>query len=153
MRKSTEGTIKSRSASIRGYMPREEMLQRTDEMREKTFEILTKDQTTNVRLLSKQLNVHFDAARSYADYLVKINAATKYRQGLDTFYVATGKPYVRAVRKTFGKESMKNPNPHGRIIRLLDRKPDEVSKDEHLAARKKNHVTYQRSSMGMFDGH
>lgn len=154
-----KGVPKSRSCNIyKSGMTRTEIFERTDKLRQELLNTLASRGATPVRTLAVILGVSYDSARTYGNYLVTIDAAVKYKDGLDTYYEATGNPYVQQSRKVGSKKPdadavMPAVNPNLRVIRLLDRSPSDVSKYEHMANRRSSNMAVRGSSMAMFDSY
>lgn len=127
---------------------------RTDRLRKEMLDYVLAHGETPLRVYSRHVGLTHDSIRNYANYLIRIGCMTKRKDGLDTFYTATGKPY-ESVRKSTVKEddpAIVTGNPHARVIRLLDRAPKDVSKQEHQQHRRTNsRSAFTSSSMGLFD--
>lgn len=158
-----KGVEKAARVNIyRTGITRAEVFERTDRLRQEVLALITKRGATPIRVIASQLEISYDAARNYGLYLVAIEAATNYKIGLDTFFEPTGKPYYAQKRWAGTKKpadpskpapAEAAPNKHLRVIRLLDRKPEAVSKYEHKANRRSNNgMAVRGSSMSMFDG-
>ena len=156
-----KGVPKAKVANIyRTGITRAEVFERTDRLRQEVLAIITARGATPVRVITTRLGVSYDAARNYGLYLVAIEAAISYKIGLDTFFEATGNPYYAMKRWVGTKKPVDhvNPmtpvesvNPNMRTIRLLDRDPKDISKDEHNANRRSVRASIRGSSMAMFD--
>ena len=137
-------------------LTRQEVFDRVDMLRQAMLRMVTERGATPMRVIAANLGVSYDVTRSYGNYLVSIDAITRERIGNETFYTATGNPYKTLRNSTEPKAVVKTivepSNPHARTIRLLDRKPHEISKQEHDAARRSSRMSSRGSSMSMFDG-
>lgn len=152
------GVSKSRSSNIyRSGITRAEVFERTDKLRQEVLAIITARGATPVRVIATQMGISYDAARNYGGYLVSIEAATKFKVGLDTYFEVTGKPYYNqkratGVKKVTDTEKEAAPvNPYLRVIKLMDRDPKDISKDEHNTNRRSVRASIRGSSMAMFD--
>lgn len=156
------GVAKATQINIsRKGLTRTELFERTDRLREQLLQIITERGATPIRVLAPKLGLSYDTTRNHGLYLVSIEAATTYKVGLDTFFEATGAPY-RVQRRRDGPKKKPEAiaaeaaiphNPHMRVIKLLDRDPKTISKDEHKANRRGVSLTVRGSSMGMFDSY
>ena len=151
-----KGLPASRSMNVlKTGMTKLEIIERTDKLRQEMLAILVQRGTTSLRVVAVKLGISYDAARSYGNHLVICGAATKEKVGMDTHFTATGKEYQHLRKASYIKApapDRENTNPHMRTIKLLDRKPSEISKEEHNAARRKSTMSIRGSSMSMFDG-
>lgn len=151
-----KGVAPSSAANIsRTGMTRQEIFERSDRLRQELLALIQSNGPTTIRVLAGRMKLSYDAVRSYGNHLVVIGAAEKRKVGMDTEYTATGLPYKDIRKQSSVKCTDKeetNATPHLRIIRLLDRKPYEVSKDEHNANRRSVKSAVRGSSMAMFDG-
>lgn len=136
-------------------LTKEEIDARTDQNRAHMLDYITATNgTVTIQMCAKKIGVTYDAARNYGNYLVKLGCVTKSKIGSETYYKPTGRPYI-IVRKNSKREAADDGIlniPQARVIRLMDRKPSEVSKQEHQAGRRATTRSgWSGSSMNMFD--
>ena len=151
-----KGVERSRGANIlKSGMTKLEIIERTDKLRQEMLAILVERGPTSLRVVAGKLGISYDASRAYGNHLVVCGAATKEKIGMDTYFVATGGEYKALRKQSYVKApppDRENTNPHMRTIKLLDRNPDQISKQEHDAARRTSTLSMRGSSMSMFDG-
>jgi hypothetical protein len=152
-----KGLGKSRGANIlKSGMTKQEIIDRTDKLRQEMLALLIERGPTSLRVVAGKLGISYDASRAYGNHLVICGAAIKEKIGLDTYFSATGGEYKHLRKSSHAKApppDRENTNPHMRTIKLLDRKPEQISKQEHNAARRSSTISVRGSSMSMFDGY
>ncbi len=152
-----KGVERSRGANVlKSGMTKQEIIERTDRLRQEMLAILVERGQTSIRVVAGKLGISYDAARAYGNHLVVCGAAIKEKIGMDTYFSATGGEYKHLRKLSHVKApppTPENTNPHMRTIKLLDRKPDQISKQEHDAARRSATVAPRGSSMSMFDAY
>ena len=136
-------------------LTKDEINARTDQLREEMLKYIDdmKGKAT-IRMCAKKIGVTYDAARNYGNYLAKTGSITKVTGGYETLYCSTGRAYQGQRRNSKGESDADGilNIPQARVIRLMDRKPSEVSKQEHQAGRRATTRSgWSGSSMNMFD--
>lgn len=139
-------------------LPMEELYARTDKFRRGIIDAAIEQDGITVRELAMKFRTTMEHARNHTDTLVTMGCLEKHRGGYEIVLKATGKPYepTRKVQKKVSAavKMAEQQLPHGRIIKLLDRRPHEVSKQEHEANRRRSsRSVFTGSTMGMFDGY
>lgn len=135
----------------------DEIAKRSDVMRWKILELLNEHGELTIRELALKLRVTVPHLRNHTKLLLKMKCIDNHKQGLETFIRPTGIPYIPCRKSTAHKRTAEDreaaENPHMRVVRLLDREPKSVSKEEHKAARRASkHSVWVNSSFSMFDG-
>lgn len=128
---------------------------RCDYVRHKILEFLAMRGEATVFTIANFLSMPPENVRSHTKLLINMKCMEKRKEGTQTFYSATGVPYEMKRRTPTHKvDAIKalQKTPNARIIRLLDRNPSEISKEEHKANRRKGaYLGVSSSTMGMFD--
>lgn len=135
-------------------------LEECNKIRGLICEFIAKREKTTSRQLAQVFNISEPQIRNYLKYLMDMGNIER-RGGTKqySYYVATGRPYVSTwPRKTVEvqrKEMEENKPTGARIIRLLDRKPHEISLDEKMERRRQGRASLslgeRGSSMSMFE--
>lgn len=141
--------------SVEG-MRKEDINKRSDTIRNAVISLLTERGELSIKELAGRVRLSVPTLRNHTKLLVKMGCIEKRKHGLDTFYAATGKPYVPERRHSHHKRIQDELDtqklPGARLIRLLDRNPADISKEEHMAARRRSSSSsFTGCSMGMFD--
>ena len=147
------------------------VLENSDRMRHLIHEFVSKRESTTVKQLEQVFNLVGYQIREYLKYLIAHgNVVMKGESQKKSYYIATDEPYKRTWPKE-KKEDLDNKKQevvkvpvgmpevhavpsHVRVIRLLDRKPSEISDDERMERRRQGRSTMSMrgSSLSMFDG-
>lgn len=135
----------------------QQIARRSDDIRESVLKyLLTVDHVT-IEDIANHAQTTITHIRNHMKVLMAAGCITKHGHGRGTTYTTTRIPY-RPVRKSaahkFYAEQEASQQPGIRIIKLLDRRPHEISKEEHEASRRRYlRSAITGSSMGMFDSY
>jgi DNA-binding Lrp family transcriptional regulator len=141
--------------SVEG-MRKEDIHKRSDALRSTVIKLLTERGELSIKELAGRVRLSVPALRNHTRVLVKMGCIERRKYGLDTFYLVTDKPYVPERKHSHHKRIQNEVDvqrlPGARVIRLLDRNPADISKEEHRAARRSSiSSSFTGCSMGMFD--
>lgn len=139
-------------------LTREQLYERADKFRLQILDFIKQSNGATAKQLAAHFKTDVCHVRDHADTMVKLGCLRKTKPVNEIVFVETGKPYEHK-RKEFNPKAKKVAKdtfilPEARVFRLLDRKPHEISKQEHEANRRKSQRSvFTGSTMGMFDGY
>lgn len=135
-----------------------QLYERADKFRMQILDFIIQSKGATAKQLAAHFKTNVCHARDHADTMVKLGCLRKTKPVNEIVFVETGKPYEHK-RKEFSPKAKKVATdtfilPEARVFRLLDRRPEEISKQEHEANRRRSqHSAFNGCSMGMFDGY
>jgi len=133
-----------------------QIAKRSDELRDTILTYLTTVDYATIAQIAQHTNTTVPHIRNHTKLLIQLGCMVKHGHGIGTTYSTTHMPY-RPVRKSpahkLHAEQEAAQQSHVRVVKLLDRRPHEISKEEHEASRRRYlRSAFTSSSMGMFDG-
>ena len=142
----------------RGGLTREQIYERADKFRLQVLDFIIQSKGATAKQLAAHFKTDVCHVRDHADTMVKLGCLRKTKPVNEIVFVETGKPYEhkRKEYNTKAKRASKDSViiPEARVFRLLDRKPHEISKEEHeFNRRRSQRSVFTGSTMGMFDGY